>query len=308
MMTLPPIHLNSIIIQEASLADKFNLARQTGFAALELWVHDAAPQILSAQDRRIGQDRFGWDPDRSGVDAQEIAKLAQANELSVDGILPGTDVMMRWARKLDKRLLESLRDTLDLCARLQARYFLLPAFSQGSTLKNMAMNLREIGLIAREAGVKIGLEPMGHLPPVNTVDAVRKVIDMSGLGQTAGIVLDTFHFFRARQKLSDLASLPAGEIVAVQINDARSMPIEKLAGNRHRELPGNGIFDTVGFCAGILHLGYDGPFTVEVMNTAPRSKSVRKNLDICKKAYKASVAVMSTAMGAPLRKEALNNN
>lgn len=303
-MTLPPIHLNSVTIQNASLADKFKLAGQTGFGALEMWVHDAAPQFLSPKDRVAGQSRFGWETDRPAVDEKELASLALANGLSIDGILPGTDVMQRWSRKLDRGLLRSLHKTIRLCGRLHARYILLPTLSQNSTLKNMAMNLREIGLIAREHGVRIGLEPMGHQPPVDTVDAARKVIDLSGLGQTAGIVLDAFHYFKARQKLSDLLRLPASEIVSVQINDAMSMPIDKLEGNLHRELPGNGIFDTVRFCASVLRLGYDGPFTVEVMNTALRSKSARINLEICKRAYAASVSVITTASGMPLRKEA----
>ncbi|MGI9368034.1 MAG: sugar phosphate isomerase/epimerase family protein [Ruegeria sp.] len=305
-MTLPPFHLNSVTIQNASLADKFKLAGQAGFCAMEMWVHDVAPQILSTEDRRAGQRRFGWDPERPAVDANEASELARSNGLSIDGILPGTDVMQRWACKLDAGLLGSLRETIRLCARLHARYVLLPTLAQGSTLKNMAMNLREIGLIARAQGIRIGLEPMGHQPPVNTVDAARKVIEMSGLGRAAGIVLDTFHFFRARQELSALLPLAASEIVAVQINDAMSMPIEKLAGNRHRVLPGNGSFDTQGFCAAILRLGYNGPFTVEVMNAAFRSRSAQINLEICKEAYAASVSVMSAASGTSLRKEALD--
>lgn len=305
-MTLPPIHLNSVTIRNASLADKFNLAGQTGFGALELWVHDAAPQILSAEDRNVGQSRFGWKADQATVEVKEVAALALANGISIDGILPGTDVMLRWARKLDSGLLSSLKKTIRLCRRLHARYVLLPTLSQNSTLKNIAMNLREIGLIAREQDVKIGLEPIGHQPPVDTVDAARKVIELSGLGETAGIVLDSFHYFRARQKLPDLRRLRADEIVAVQISDAVSMPIEKLAGNLHRELPGKGIFDTVGFCASILRLGYSGPFTVEVMNTEPRPKSTRVNLEICKKAYAASVGVIEAASGMPFRKEVLD--
>lgn len=291
---LPPIHLNTLTIKDASLRDKFRLARDAGFAGLEVGIGDVAPHLLTEMDKIEGRERYLLESNEVETDNVATA-IAAAPGLIVDGVMPGTDVMMRWAHQLDDGLLQSLDETCRTCAELAGRYVVLPALTDDGTPSDIARNLREIGALARKYQVRLGLEPMGHARVVNTVSTALDVLDRAALGSGAGIILDAFHFFRAGEGLQNLASLPSDRIVAVQINDAISLPRAELFGNRHRTFPGRGVFNVVGFCGAVLERGYKGPFTIEVMNPSIWSLSAQ---EICREAFECGAAVLACATGS----------
>ena len=250
-MPVPPIFLNTATIKNASLAEKVSLARQCGFDGLEMWVQEIAPQLLSEADVAVGAARYMLDEVAADVDPVALSELLDRNELAIDGVIPGSDVLQRWSGELDAGLIDSLAATMRTCATLGVRYLVLPTIADEGSLERVALNLREIGALAREHGIRLGLEPIGQTRLVNGVKDALVVLETAGLDDAAGIILDAFHFFRAGQDLSDLATLQSDRIVAVQINDAIEMPLESMFGNRHRDFPGEGIFDVTGFCEAV---------------------------------------------------------
>ena len=294
-MTLPPIHLNSVTIRGTPIQVSIPMAGQCGFDGMELWMHDAAPQRLSAADRKLGSERFDWHPDPEPVDADEIKRLAKSNGITIDGILPGSDAMLRWTGKLDEPVLSSLADAISLCAQLDARYVLLPTLGDDPSHSTVARNLREIAEVARIHGTILGIEPIGHMRTFNSVETVRDLIEQAEADDVAGIVLDAFHFFRARQQLHVLDTIPRHVIVAVQINDAMAMPIDDMVGNLHREFPGRGVFDVTAFCCKLIAIGYSGPFTIEIINPGIRSDTPNRAREACRKAYACGVEVLRVA-------------
>ena len=291
---LPPIVLNTGMVRRTSLAEKVVLAGRNGFSGLEMWAHEVVPHVLSADDLREGADRFEFDPSPDEVDAAALAALLAAHRLTIDGIIPGSEVLRRWSSTLDDDLITRLDTTMRACRGLGGRYLVMPTIADHGTLEQVAGNLRELGPLARQHGVRLGLEPVGQTPVVRGVREALMVLDRAGLDEDAGIILDAFHFFRAGQKLSELMALAPERIITVQINDAIERPIENLLGHRHREFPGQGRFDVAGFCATVLGQGYGGTFTVEVLNPVIWSAPAD---EVCRRAWRTSASVLSQALG-----------
>lgn len=291
-MTLPGIFLNTITIKNAPLADKFALASRFGFSGLEMWAHEVAPQVLSEADVREGHDRYQVRAQAAREDPAVIRGQAERAGLVIDGVIPGADVLMRWSDRLDRPLLAALGATIRACAALGGRYVVMPTLGERGPLGLVAENLRDVGHLAREHGVHLGLEPMGHCRVVDGVGDALEVLDMAALGDTAGIILDAFHFFRAGQDLTALSQLGADQIVCVQINDAVAMPVDSLFGHRHRDFPGHGMFDIAGFCDAVRARGYTGPFTVEILNPSIWSQPPEQ---VCERAFAASAGVLAKA-------------
>lgn len=292
-MPLPPIYLNTVTIKGASLADKMSLARRYGFQGLEVWAHEVAPQVLSQADLREGRERYLLKASAKHADPTAIKLMAEENGLSIDGIIPGSDLAVRWSDQLDAPMLAAFDATIQVCATLGGRYVVMPALGDRGTLNDVAINLRRVGQIAGDYGIRLGLEPMGHCRKVNGIKSALEVLDMAALGEQAGLVLDAFHFFRAGQGIAALSLVRGEQIVTVHINDALPMPIDRLYGHQHREYPGRGIFDVVGFCSAVMERGYQGPFTVEILNESYWSDPPEQ---VCEAAFASSVDVLSEAL------------
>lgn len=289
-MSSPALYLNTITIKQASsLKEKFRLAKSCGYQGLELWMHEVAPMELNHADRQEAAERYNVDIAGTDISPEQVNSLMEAYDLSVCGLCPASDAAVRWQDDLDDRVLESLKTTIQTCCGLGGQYVILPILGEGGTLEGTAENLKRVGEIAEEHPVKLGLEPVGHVKKCNRVGDALRVLELSKLEDRAGLVLDSFHFFRGGQALSDLAALPPEQIVAVHINDGMDRPRESLFGHKHRVYPGSGIWNISGFCRAILEKGYDGHFVVEILNEEYWQSDAEK---VCRMAYETSRQVI----------------
>jgi len=73
----------------------------------------------------------------------------------------------------------------------------------------------------------------------------------------AGLIVDGWHWARARQQVADLDDVPAERIVSVQLCDVRAEPMEPLRTESlgHRLPPGKGYGDTVGMVRALTEHG-----------------------------------------------------
>lgn len=291
---LPPIVLNTGLIGREPFANKVRLARRLGFAGLEMFAHEVVPRALSRADCEAGAARFGFDRAPPDIDADEVNMHLAENGMTIDGLIPGADLLQRWSIRLDDDLVASLEATMRATADLGVRYLVLPTIAEHSSLDQVADSLSEIAPLARRHGLLLGLEPIGQTPVVRTIKDALTVLDRADLDHEVGIVLDSFHFFRAGQHLADLAPLTPERIVTVQVNDAVPQAVEKLMGNRHRTFPGEGQFDVTGFCATLFEKGYCGAFAVEILNPELSSIPAEK---FCRHAIATTRDVLTRAMG-----------
>jgi sugar phosphate isomerase/epimerase len=141
-------------------------------------------------------------------------------------------------------------------------------------LKQHASRLRQVAEILRGHKQRLGLEYVGTLNSrtrrkyqfVHTLAETRELIVEIGL-PNVGLVLDSWHWWTAGDTEEDLRSLSAGEVVAVDLNDAPSgIPRPEQIDNR-RELPAaTGVIDLGTFLKTLRRIGYDGPVRAEPFN------------------------------------------
>lgn len=291
---VPPLVLNTALLGPLPMETKYDLAVAQGFAGVEVWLHEVAPQLLGDDDADELERRFAIRLDGGPVDKEALAERGRRLGFVVDGLIPGPDVLLRWSDRLDDSLVARLTRTMEVCAMLGARYLVLPAIAATGSRRTIAASLAELAPIARGHGLRLGLEPIGQSPLMPTVADALAVLDLSRLDvDSAGIILDTFHFFRAGQTVGDLAPLCPERIAAVQINDALNLPLNTLLGSRHRDYPGRGIFDVTAFCAAVLECGWRGPFAVEVLNP---ELLAQPPADTCRDAFATGSKTLREAM------------
>lgn len=122
-----------------------------------------------------------------------------------------------------------------------------------------------------EFGISLALEyvapktrraPFKH-PFVHTLRGLLRLLDAADR-PNAGVLLDCFHWYCARETREDIEAVSAHRIVVVHVNDAiPDRPVdEQVVGERL--LPGEGgVIDLRGFVAALRTIGYDGPVTCE---------------------------------------------
>ncbi len=137
-----------------------------------------------------------------------------------------------------------------------------------------AKRLKAVASILGDKGIRLGLEYVGpktlwaaqKYPFVHTMEETKELIE--GIGEpNVGFVLDSFHWYTAGEGAADILTLTNDDVVACDLNDARSgfTPDEQIDGKR--ELPAaTGVIDIQSFLEGLLAIGYDGPVRAEPFN------------------------------------------
>ncbi len=157
--------------------------------------------------------------------------------------------------------------------------WLTPAHDELTYLENFRQHtdrLRKIANILKEHGARLGLEYVGPATArlrrrygfIHTLAEVRELIGAIDTGNV-GVVLDSWHWYTARDTEAGLLALTAADVVSVDLNDAPSgIPIEQQVDSR-RELPAaTGVIDLKAFLGALVRIGYNGPIRAEPFNQA----------------------------------------
>ncbi|MEM9261583.1 MAG: TIM barrel protein, partial [Bacteroidota bacterium] len=119
--------------------------------------------------------------------------------------------------------------------------------------------------------IKLGLEYLGttalrHAGRFAFLSSGRELKELIALiGEpNVGVILDSYHWYTARETEQDLMLWSNEEIVAVDLNDANSQLTLDQQTDVARELPGaTGVIDLDTFLNAIVKIGYDGPVRAE---------------------------------------------
>ncbi len=96
--------------------------------------------------------------------------------------------------------------------------------------------------LASDCGALVHLEFI-PMTPISDVATAWRIVDEAGRAN-AGILVDSWHFFRGSARLDDLEAVPGERIFAVQLDDALLQPGTELwHDTQHRLLPGDGQLD-----------------------------------------------------------------
>ena len=155
---------------------------------------------------------------------------------------------------------------------VRARW-VLTVFSAGlgpdtaPAIARSAAVLAEVG-----AGMAVEFSPLG---PVPSIPAALDVVEVAGVDR-AGVLIDSWHFFRGDSTWRDLATIPLEQIAYLQFDDAPE-PIwdSPMRETLHRRaMPGEGTFELDRFAGTLLDRGWTGTVSVEVLNAALRELPV----------------------------------
>jgi 2-keto-myo-inositol isomerase len=194
-----------------------------------------------------------------------VLQLEKEYPLVIEGVCPQPD-LYRWHYSWDTDIQRTVTERLNLYQKMNAKYLVLPVMSEDGDLSTTSQNLNKLGEIAHQYGIKLGLEPIGHVKKLCRLEDAVLLLENYNAKAELGLILDAFHFFRGGNQLADLKEINPQDILSVHINDAMELPLEVLVGYKHRLYPGEGIFDVKGFCMAIQSRGYDGPYVVELLN------------------------------------------
>ncbi|NND08024.1 MAG: sugar phosphate isomerase/epimerase [Saprospiraceae bacterium] len=156
--------------------------------------------------------------------------------------------------------------------------------------------LKDAANIAGHHGVRLGLEYVGpktlltrsRFPFVRTLVETKELI--AAIDENVGVVLDSFHWYCAEESKTDLLTLDNRDIIAVDLNDARSGfdVADQIDGKR--ELPmATGVIPLQDFMDALVIIGYDGPLRAEPFNQPLRDMddeaAVKATYDAMAKAF-----------------------
>jgi sugar phosphate isomerase/epimerase len=120
--------------------------------------------------------------------------------------------------------------------------------------------------IIHEAGARMAVE-FSPLGPITSIGGALEVVDVAG-SDRAGVLIDTWHFFRGDSTWDDLATIPVERIAYLQFDDALPAETDDLIGEtlNRRAMPGEGEFDLERFTSTLRDRGWDGVVSVEVLS------------------------------------------
>lgn len=133
------------------------------------------------------------------------------------------------------------------------------------------VRIRQAMDVLNEFGISLALEYVAPLtrrapfryPIVHTMQGLSDLLDAADRAGV-GVLLDSFHWYCARESRADVAALPVHRCVVVHVNDAipdRDVDAQVVS---ERLLPGeSGVIDLDSFFDALREIGYDGPVTCE---------------------------------------------
>ena len=155
---------------------------------------------------------------------------------------------------------------------------------------DMIATITRCAEIFAAAGSALAAEfsPLGSLP---TLSAAVELLAAVG-SEHAGIVIDTWHFFRGTGRVDELEVLPLDLLAYVQFCDAPGPASEELLDEtlNGRSLPGEGDFALERFASTLLSRGWQGLVSVEVLSSQLRE---RPSEEAVAAAYSATVPYWS---------------
>ena len=138
--------------------------------------------------------------------------------------------------------------------------------------------IKRCAAIFAEAGSGMAVE-FSPLGAVTSITAGLAVVDAAGAGR-AGVMIDTWHFFRGDSTWEQLERVPLDRVAYVQFCDAPP-PVSENGIHEtmdRRAMPGDGTFELDRFASTLLDRGWAGLVSVEVLSAEIGRASCRERV------------------------------
>jgi 4-hydroxyphenylpyruvate dioxygenase len=139
-----------------------------------------------------------------------------------------------------------------------------------------AAQLHALAERAARRELRIGFEALAWGRHVNRWRQAWDIVQQAGHPHL-GLILDSFHTLSLQDDLAGLDRVPGERIFFVQMADAPQMSLSVIDWARHhRNFPGQGQLDVVGFFEQVVRAGYRGPLSLEIFNDVFRETPNRR--------------------------------
>lgn len=209
---------------------------------------------------------------RSGGTLEEVKAALEETGMTVDCLNALEAVTFQDARGAQE--LRELAEFLFYCCRYLncpnielIAAFGAPTEDRAEIQAETVRALRELSDLARPYGVKLALEYMG-LAGSSVVTFLQTLEIVRETGRdNVGILLDTWHHYAGGSAAEDILQAKGEEIFVVHTSDCpAASPLTTPRPLSY--LPGDGAVDIAAMVACLRRIGYDGVFSVEVMDPA----------------------------------------
>jgi 2-keto-myo-inositol isomerase len=242
---------NGATTMSADLATDIEVARQAGFAGIELNAVKLKKYLEQHSAAELGE-------------RLEASKLRPLNITAIERV---TYAGEQW-----ERIERDYRQTSRIAGELGCEMLIVcpgqrPSGVTDSEVKEETISVLEaLADIASGDGVKLGFEFQSWVAcSVRTLGLAWEIISELDRPDT-GLVLDAFHFHAGGSPLASLRQLKAPRLFLFQASDCENLPLAKLQ-PQARLLPGaTGVIPLGKMWHELNAIGYDGPVTVEAPN------------------------------------------
>lgn len=228
---LSDLALDQLTIVDAAPAELIEIAHDTGFGGVGLFLHSMQELPLMApydlvEDRKARAD---------------VRRMAKDTGVGIDLVYPFT--------LLPESEVIAFEPALECAAQMEAKCLNLLIFDNDANRR--ADNLSEFVTLATRFGLVTAIE-FYPLSTVRSLEEASRLLDAFDEADAVGINLDLLHHYRSHGTLDQLGSLPPERIAFAQLCDG---PVALDRSQWHREagsarqLPGEGEFDIWGFLA-----------------------------------------------------------
>lgn len=216
----------------------------------------------------------------AGLSDSDIGRALADHGLSVSNI----DPLFNW---LPGAMILPGEDTISLCTQASKEDVFRLAHIAGTDLVNAPLGLAQpgseqeivdgFGALCTQAaaeGLRVSLEFM----PFNAVAdlaTAQRIVAQAGQ-QNGGILFDCWHHHRSGGSPEDVLDIPAGQLFAVQLDDAAAEPMADVMEEtlNYRCLPGEGCIDLATTVANLQTVGPEARWDVEVFSEPLRDLSL----------------------------------
>jgi sugar phosphate isomerase/epimerase len=206
----------------------------------------------------------------------------------------GVEFLTDWFQPQDAAAAAAERAAFAAAAAIGATVVSVGADFRGRGIprREMVAHFERLCARAGDRGLVVALE----FVPFSDVPGIRAALDFLA-PPNAGLVVDCWHLFRGETPLDDLALVPPGKILCVQVSDAAATPAGPLAEEtRNRLACGDGAFDLAGFAAAIDRHAPGVPVSVEIISPRFAAMSAK---DAASESLRGARAVFAGPLGRP---------
>jgi sugar phosphate isomerase/epimerase len=248
------IGLHTWTLDTTPLADTLRIAREAGYAAVELRYADYERAVADGQS------------------IDEYLNTVKSSGIAVGCV--GVEANLIYASGAERdRLLRSFELSCRIAAGVGcATLMISPGRNAATGIAEAGANLRAAGEIARKHDLRLALEFNSRHPVLNHISIARDIVHAAGM-PNCGLLLDTYHLHFSGADGRGFEQVPPEEIMAFQFSDAPPGPPAEGASATDRLPPGRGVVDWKGVFGLLAEKGYRGYIMYEAPNPAQWKRS-----------------------------------